>query len=391
MVVATLTISTLSLFGRTFFISTNGNDGNPGTPRMPFKSWQKISGILRPGDTAYIRGGIYPANPESQSIYCHFLNLNGTVKDSIFILAYPGEYPVFDLSEILVSYPNPTAMVLENCSYLRLRGLSIRGLRQISNGSGVSRGIELRNSSHNLIEMMEISHLGGYGFIIGQNSNDNLFLNCDAHHLADPFTQGGNWGNANGFQCTGGTRASGNIFRGCRAWWISDDGFDLYGVDGDFVFDRCWSFWNGYKPGTFIPVGDGDGFKLGPQSKDHQFDGSATRTLMHCIAAGNRGSGFDQNKGDFQFSFFENMSQSNGSYGFMFDYIHPHRKQYFTGNISVRDKHPVRGEETRGTKNSWDENGRSIVDLLNIGSLAEKRNKDGSLPRPKSFKEKSYK
>lgn len=372
----------LPVTAKTFYVATNGNDANPGTITKPFRQWQKLTYVLNPGDTAFIRGGSYSGYPGSTSIFCHFLNLKGTIKDSIYIFSYPDEHPVLDLSKIPISYSNPTALVLENCYFLHISGLRITGLSQIKNGSGISRGLELRNSSNNLINQIEIDQLGGYGFIIGENSNHNLFLNCDAHHLSDPYTQGGEWSNANGFQCTGGTHAIGNIFNSCRAWWISDDGYDLFGVDGDFTFINCWSFWNGYKPGTFITAGDGDGFKLGPASPNYKFSEMAKRTLKFCIAAGNRTSGFDQNKGDFRYSFTDNISQQNGFYGYMFDYIHPNRTQQFTGNISFKDKYPRRGNETNGSKNSWDPDFKQKIQLLQTGSLAKKREKNGNLPKP---------
>jgi len=370
---------------KTFYVAANGNNANPGTQAKPYKDWQKLSEVLQAGDTAFIRGGTYIGTPKSSPVYCHFLNLKGNIKDSIYILAYPGEFPVLDLSGNEVQYPNPTAIILENCYFVHIAGLRITGLKQISSGNGISRGLELRNSSNNLLENLEIDHLGGYGFIIGENSNHNLFKNCDAHHLSDPFTRGGAWGNANGFQCTGGTRATGNTFYGCRAWWISDDGFDLYGVDGEFSFINCWSFWNGYKPGTFTAAGDGVGFKLGPQSKNYQYSNTLNRTLRFCIAAGNRGAGYDQNNGDFRYAFLNNISQSNGSYGFMFDYVHPARKQQFSGNHSISDKFPKRGTETDGLNNSWDAGFKEKLIPIDIHSLRAKRQSNGDLP-PVKFK-----
>jgi len=362
-----------------FYVSTNGNDQNPGTINKPFKSWQKLTYILQSGDTGYIRGGIYFWNEDEKSIYCHFLNISGTPYHSTLISAYPGEHPVMDLSTIPVTISDPTVVVIENCRYLHLRGLRLTGLSQIRNGSGVSRGLELRNSSNNLIEQIEIDHLGGYGFIIGDNSNSNLILNCDAHHLADPYTQGGNWSNSNGFQCTGGVYATGNVFKGCRAWFISDDGFDLYGVNGDFKFIECWSFWNGFKPDTFIGVGDGDGFKLGPASPNYIYTEQSTRYLHRCIAAGNKASGFDQNNGDFGYIMTDNISQSNGFYGFMFDYIHPSRQQNFYRNTSLDDKFIRRGKETDGEDNSWNHPGKKIK-KIKVQSLAGPRDKSGNLP-----------
>jgi len=31
-----------------------------------------------------------------------------------------------------------------------------------------------------------------------------------------------------------------NVFRGCRAWENSDDGFDFYGWGSPITVDNCW-------------------------------------------------------------------------------------------------------------------------------------------------------
>lgn len=360
-----------------YYVSPKGKDLNPGTQKKPFASWQRLTEVLKPGDTGYIRGGVYKGFESNLSVYCHFKDISGSENQGILIAAYPGEKPILDFTGVEISYPNPTALLIENCSYLHIKGLRITGLQQIADGSGLSRGMELRNASHNIIEQCEIDNLGGYGFIVGENSNFNRFLNCDAHHLSDPYTKGGAWGNANGFQCTGNTKARGTVFEGCRAWWISDDGFDLYGVDGDFTFKNCWAFWNGFKPGSFTPAGDGDGFKLGPSPSGYRPD-SISRFLYDCVAAGNLSSGYDQNRGNFRFKFQSNISQGNGSYGFMFDYFQPAPLQIFENNSSLRDRNSRRGKETGGRGNSW-ETGKPQR-KLNIHSLSAPRKSDGRLP-----------
>lgn len=377
-----LSLSFYTVNAKIYYVSPKGNDQDPGTLSKPFGSWQRLTEVLQPGDSGYIRGGTYAGLSGILSVFCHLHDLRGTPGKLIFIGAYRGEKPVMDFSDMNVLTPNPTALLLENCSYVHIKGLRITNLKQISDGSGVSRGLELRNSSNNKIELVEIDNLGGYGFIVGENSNKNYFLNCDAHHLSDPFTNGGAWGNANGFQCTGNTKARGTVFEGCRAWWISDDGFDLYGVDGDFTFKNCWAFWNGFKPGTFTPAGDGDGFKLGPSPQGYRPD-SIGRFLIKCVAAGNFSSGFDQNRGNFRFKFQSNLSQGNGSYGYMFDYIQPAALQIFENNSSLRDRNNRRGKETNGRGNSWETGkpGRK----LNIHSLSAPRKRDGSLPEISFF------
>ena len=40
---------------------------------------------------------------------------------------------------------------------------------------------------------------GGIGFYLGGNSTDNLLLNIDSHHNADPYTTSDPYGAADGF------------------------------------------------------------------------------------------------------------------------------------------------------------------------------------------------
>jgi len=83
--------------------------------------------------------------------------------------------------------------------------------------------------NNNIIEQCASHHNQDAGIVIGINSSragtglNNLILNCDSYMNYDPATNGGmRWFGAK--ENTGGT---GNIFRGCRAWENSDDGFDF--------------------------------------------------------------------------------------------------------------------------------------------------------------------
>ncbi|MBD2445800.1 right-handed parallel beta-helix repeat-containing protein [Nostoc sp. FACHB-152] len=44
---------------RSYFVSPNGSDKNPGTIEYPFKTIQKCANIVQPGQTCWLRGGIY--------------------------------------------------------------------------------------------------------------------------------------------------------------------------------------------------------------------------------------------------------------------------------------------------------------------------------------------
>lgn len=375
--------ATSPVVNNTYYVSPDGDDQNDGTIDSPFATWGKLSSVLEAGDVAYIRGGVYYTQlPASAWEHCLWQNLNGNETDSIYILAYPGEHPVLDLSNFTPTNSNPTAVRVRNCNYVHIKGLRITGLKQIPSGDGISRGMAFENSSHNKIEQIELDHIGGYGFNLENGSNDNLFLNCDAHHMDDRHTPDDPWGNANGFQSTGGSTATRNTFEGCRAWWISDDGFDLFGSNGEFTFKNCWSFWNGYEPGTFTQRGDGDGFKLGPQSASNTHN-TLLRNVIQCLSFENSGSGYDQNNGDMQYKMYNNSSFKNGSYGYMFDYISPAPSQDFKNNLSFLDFHPRRGNETNGSNNSWNlQSNLTSSDFLSISSSGADgaRQPDGSLP-----------
>lgn len=73
----------------TYYVSTTGNDANPGTIDQPFKTLQKAANTVHAGDTLYIRGGRYY---EGASFFLQ----NGTETAPITVTAYPGERVILD-------------------------------------------------------------------------------------------------------------------------------------------------------------------------------------------------------------------------------------------------------------------------------------------------------
>ena len=71
---------------------------------------------------------------------------------------------------------------------------------------------------------------------------NNLILNCDSHDNYDAATGGEN---ADGIDAKLDI-GPGNIFRGCRSWNNSDDGYDLFGVTQVVTIDNCWAMLNGH-------------------------------------------------------------------------------------------------------------------------------------------------
>lgn len=50
---------TMRLSAAEYFVSSHGSDSNSGTRQQPFATIQKAAGVLKPGDTCYLRKGVY--------------------------------------------------------------------------------------------------------------------------------------------------------------------------------------------------------------------------------------------------------------------------------------------------------------------------------------------
>jgi len=377
-----------SSYCQTYYLAANGNDANSGNIATPFKSFAKFKAVATPGDTLFIRGGIYRTSGNAATSN-HFVieDLNGDASDPIVIQAYPGEYPVFNLDNITPTNTDANLMKISDCKYIKIKGIRLTGLKQVTTGNGLSRGLDIYNVQHSDFELLEVDHIGGYGVIIDDNCDDLLFKNCDAHHIDDRYTSdpgaNGPWQNANGFQCTGGSNATNITFDGCRAWWISDDGFDLYSVNGVFIFRNCWSFWNGYEPGTFNSVGDGNGFKLGPSNGG--VHNTVKRYLYNCLAFENGEHGFDRNAGDMAYVLYNNTAALNNAYGFRFDYSPNNNSNTISkNNMSYANSAgSYNGSNITGSNNSWNFGLPVMSDFVSTSSagMDGPRQVDGSLPK----------
>ena len=242
---------------KTYYISPTGNDNNAGTLAAPFKTWERISAprwsnLLLPGDIVYIRGGTYMSshtNNGGDGQACYWQSIVGTASNYITIQNYPGEHPILDCSNVLPYYSDPAILYIRDCSYLKVKGLEIKNLAQISTGLGVSRGCVINNCNFITMELMDLHHVGGYGYNC-VNSNDITYNYCDAHECADNLSKNNDgsddsFENANGFDKTN-TTSTRITYNSCRAWLISDDGFENFLSDGTSTYNNCWAFLSGY-------------------------------------------------------------------------------------------------------------------------------------------------
>ncbi|GAA4425980.1 right-handed parallel beta-helix repeat-containing protein [Bremerella cremea] len=283
-----------------YFVAPDGDDANSGTLEAPFASIQNAQNVVAAGDTVWIRGGTYRIQPDEidsqRRIWAHVIHLrkSGEEDKPIRYFAYQQEQPIFDFTDVKPEGRRVHAFSVDG-SWIHLRGIEVIGVQVTMTGHTQSICFA-NNGSHNIFERLSM-HDGHAIGIYSVRGSDNLFLNCDAYRNHDPVSQGGRGGNVDGFGCHPTPGSTGNVFRGCRAWLNSDDGFDCITASEAVRFEDCWAFWNGYSP-EFKSLADGNGFKAGGYGTlpAHRLPREIpVHVVQNCMAVRNKASGFYAN------------------------------------------------------------------------------------------------
>ncbi|MCO8124192.1 pectate lyase [Stieleria sp. TO1_6] len=302
----------------TYYVATDGDDRFEGTVERPFATIQHAQQHVSPGDTVFIRGGRYIIQPFQialkRRIWAHVIRLDksGSPGKRINYWAYPDEQPVFDFSNVKPAGLRVHAFSVSG-SWIHLKGLEVVGV-QVTIKSHTQSICFANDGSHNLYEQLSM-HDGQAIGLYSVKGSDNLFLNCDAYRNDDPVSEGGHGGNVDGFGCHPDKGSTGNVFRGCRAWFNSDDGFDCISAFESVTFENCWAFWNGYSP-EFKRRADGNGFKVGgygSRSVNRLPVPIPRHTTRFCVAVHNKNSGFYANHHIGGSDWINNTAYANGA------------------------------------------------------------------------------
>ncbi|MFI5405507.1 MAG: right-handed parallel beta-helix repeat-containing protein, partial [Nitrososphaerales archaeon] len=313
----------------------------PGTFELPFRTLTKAVSVSGPDTLIYMRGGVYNDSTT------HVLNKSGTVGHFIKLWAYPGETPILDFSNQPVSTSSRGIRITHN--YWHLKGLVIRNAKD--------NGIHIQ-SFYNIVENCVLYYNNDTGIQISNGGSYNLVLNCDSYYNNDPLTNGEN---ADGFAAKLGI-GPGNVFRGCRAWNNSDDGFDMYEAADTVLVDECWAFRNGYNIWGFPSfAGDGNGFKLGGNffADPHK--------IIRCVAFDNPNKGFDQNNNTSGITVYNNTAWGNGSRNFSFPTPPSSGTHILKNNISFDGINSIASNSIQEA-NSWQGFTVSSADFKSLDS-----------------------
>lgn len=308
------------LNAKNYYVSTTGNDTTTGTITAPFASWAKGQEAASAGDTVYFRAGTYyytkaikNCTSQTDNVNANILDKSGESGKMIHYIAYPGETPIFDFYQDTCNCRIRGVFV--SGSWIHLKGMELRGVPQ-NNSLNHENWCIYITGSNNIFEQLNTHHNMGPGIILWGGVG-NLVLNCDSHDNWDKFTSNGSGQSADGFGChTNVVGTDSNVFRGCRAWSNTDDGFDCISNHSPVIVDNCWNWLSGYQPGTTIslPDGNGNGFKIGGYGAPPS--GYTTpipkNTVRNCLSFLNKAAGFYQNHHPASNYYYNNTAYKNG-------------------------------------------------------------------------------
>jgi parallel beta-helix repeat protein len=125
------------------YVSTSGNDNNPGTSSSPWRTFQHAANAASAGDTVYLRGGIYN---EAVTV-----NVSGSASGGyVTFQSYPGETAIVDGTGLVPSSSGQSGLVnITDKSYIKIVGLELRNFAA-SSTSQVPVGVWITGASNNI-------------------------------------------------------------------------------------------------------------------------------------------------------------------------------------------------------------------------------------------------
>jgi len=292
------------------WVSPTGNDANPGTEALPLLTLQRAVLMAAPGITIWMMPGTHSYDArvviKSTSVNTAISSdavvnppvpgvaRDGTAAQPIRIWAVAGSRPVIDFKRqkdkagTNVTAAQGARGILLWAHYWHIRGLEIK--------EAADNCVHIAGS-HNTIEDTKVHDCADSGLQITvpealaadtSLGAYNSIINCDSYMNFDALTNGEN---ADGFAIKDRT-GPGNEFRGCRAWYNADDGWDFFYANEPIVIQECWSFSARHPNST--AVSDGNGFKLGGQ-RDGMPSNEANHRLTRAFAFHNPAIGFNLN------------------------------------------------------------------------------------------------
>ena len=129
------------MLAATYIVSPTGNNAHDGSLATPWLTIQHAANMLTPGDTVFVRDGIY-----REAVT---MNTSGAVNAFISLRAFPNEQPIIDGSTLTVPAADNGLFLIDSQSYVIIDGFELRNYSTAA-ASRVAIGIFVTGSSHHI-------------------------------------------------------------------------------------------------------------------------------------------------------------------------------------------------------------------------------------------------
>lgn len=203
-----------------YYVSPSGSDSATGSLTAPFRTVARGISQLKPGDTLYLRTGLYREQVN--------ISVAGTAAARITVKSYPNEHAVIDGTGTGVADKNALIEILPTAQYFTLAGVGV----QNSGGRGITnRGNHIRLEGLKITNILQqgINNRGTDGTEIVDSEVWNTITDNAAHDGIK------NWGSAVSVWESTNTLISGNRVHdnhgeGINSWKSTDGTKILHNV-----------------------------------------------------------------------------------------------------------------------------------------------------------------
>lgn len=150
-----------------YYVAFDGNDNNSGTESQPFRTIQKSTNVVNPGELVYVKQGIYSERVK--------MTRPGSVNNYIIFKPYPGHQVTIDGTNIPLSWQNKEGLVeITDVEYVRFSGFKVQ--------KSVWNGIATKRASNIIIDNNHTYDTRSSG--IWANSGNNFIIDNNEVELA---------------------------------------------------------------------------------------------------------------------------------------------------------------------------------------------------------------
>ncbi len=157
----------IDIYGRDYYVSTAGNDSNPGTMTQPWKSIVRVNNTdFKPGDNVLFEGS---------KIFAGTINLDkndsGAGNKKVVITSY-------GTGRAIIDGGNGTGLISEGCNHLIVKNLNFRGSGRKTGNTG--NGVHFIDLSGAEIDDVDVNGFRSNG-ILGRGIRDVRITNVHAY------------------------------------------------------------------------------------------------------------------------------------------------------------------------------------------------------------------